>query len=715
MRRALPFSSAVSSAICSVLLLTSLVACGGKDGDDTAGGGGGGDGGGDTDTDVPCDTSLDRDCDGVNDEDDCDPDDARTYPGAPEIPYDDRDNDCAGDGDLTDVDGDGFDGPVGVGPDCNDNNPTINPDADETCYDGIDQNCDGSPAEGEGESPDCDGDGYDGYGTSADDCDDTDPSINPGAEEVWYDGLDGNCDGHIYSDYDADYDGDESADYDGTDCDDHDPATYGSEEDGSLRSERLDGVDRNCDGDVDRVTVFDADMAWFGNSMSNDGLFGKAAVATDDYDGDGTIDIVVGGAWSDEDDELCIQDGSVGSAVYCGGWVRVLLLDGNDGTPGDVAHATFAGATGDGESNYGAWAGYDLANMGDLDGDGWSEVAVGKPLASEIEVFPGDLFQAGGEIFSYNAIATATGGTFMGFDVASLGDVDGDGLAELVGSVSDGWIGGANGNLDLKIWTGAAVAAGGNLVGSSALFTIDASSAGGEAVGGPDFDGDGVAELIVGSNTLTSSGALSTGKVFLVSGDDIGVGGSFTADDFTGLTGGSNGGVGIQNAFMDDIDGDGVPELVVSAPGVASSYDGSGEVYIVSAADAFVGGRAADVASFTVQGTDIEGRLTAVSEEMGDINADGLDDLVVSNLGGTALSSITGTVQIFYGDTVLAGGTVLDTDGESSLPTRTADDQFGFAGLIFDYDGDGDDDLALGGPFSSDVGMFALYQSYFIQ
>ena len=328
----------------TLLLSLALAACGDKGDEDTDGGGG--DDGADTDTDEPCDPSVDADCDGVPDEDDCAPEDARTYPGAVELPYDGIDNDCAGDGDLTDVDGDGYDGPVGVGPDCNDNNPDVHPDAVEVCYNGIDENCDGEPVTGEEESPDCDGDGYDGYGVGAPDCDDTNPAVNPGAAEVWYDGVDGDCSGHIESDYDADYDGDDHEDHGGTDCDDQDPLTYGTEEDGSTHGERLDGVDRNCDGDVDRIGIFDASTAWYANTMSNDGLYGAGLVAGDDYDGDGTVDLVVGGPWSDEDDENCLQVGDPNQAALCSGWVQVMLLDGTNGTPGDVAHATYVGNPG---------------------------------------------------------------------------------------------------------------------------------------------------------------------------------------------------------------------------------------------------------------------------------------------------------------------------------------------------------------------------------
>jgi len=68
---------------------------------------------------------------------DCDDYDATVYLGADEVPYDGIDQNCDGD-DLNDLDGDGF--PLGL--DCDDTDPTINPgEVDDDAE--VDRNCDG--------------------------------------------------------------------------------------------------------------------------------------------------------------------------------------------------------------------------------------------------------------------------------------------------------------------------------------------------------------------------------------------------------------------------------------------------------------------------------------------------------------------------------------------------------------------------------------------
>ncbi len=112
--------------------------------------------------------------------------------------------------------------------DCDDTNPDINPGNEEVTYNGQDDDCDPTTLD-----DDLDQDGY----PIADDCDDDNPDINPGNEEVVYNGQDDDCDPATLDD-DLDQDGYPIAD----DCDDENPdINPGSEE------VTYNGQDDDCD------------------------------------------------------------------------------------------------------------------------------------------------------------------------------------------------------------------------------------------------------------------------------------------------------------------------------------------------------------------------------------------------------------------------------------------------------------------------------------
>ena len=151
---------------------------------------------------------------------DCNDADATANPAQADTWYDGVDTDCDGRDDFdADEDGAPAEGYTygatlnapGTGTldpgnaDCNDDNSAINPSATETWYDGVDSNCD------ELNDYDADGDGWvpEAWLTDPEtqdaDCNDADSAINPGATEIWYDGVDQDCAADF--DFDADADG----------------------------------------------------------------------------------------------------------------------------------------------------------------------------------------------------------------------------------------------------------------------------------------------------------------------------------------------------------------------------------------------------------------------------------------------------------------------------------------------------------------------------
>ncbi|MCB9792358.1 MAG: hypothetical protein H6741_06485 [Alphaproteobacteria bacterium] len=209
---------------------------------------------------------------------DCDDDDPDIFPGQVETWYDGVDANCDGLDDY-DADGDGFVSAAHGGDDCHDDNAEAFPGspAEEVFYDCVDQDCDGNDGDQDGDGyvalsftsgsslssypdacPDWEQLNHDASGAPlpGGDCWD-DPSINftanyqgqgtpptpdevhPGADEVWYDNLDQDCDGA--SDFDADRDGFDQDE----ECDDLDPNTYPNP---NVEEIWYDCQDQNCDG-----------------------------------------------------------------------------------------------------------------------------------------------------------------------------------------------------------------------------------------------------------------------------------------------------------------------------------------------------------------------------------------------------------------------------------------------------------------------------------
>jgi MYXO-CTERM domain-containing protein len=157
--------------------------------------------------------------------DDCDDSNAGVHPDEAET-CNQVDDNCDGQTDEgLDADKDGYDtcaAPI----DCNDEDDTVHPGADEICGDGIDQDCSGRDLDCD--CPDADGDGSFDQTCGGTDCDDAAANIYPGADEICGDGIDQDCDGEDRpcACADADQDGHQNAQCGGDDCDDSNAAVH---------------------------------------------------------------------------------------------------------------------------------------------------------------------------------------------------------------------------------------------------------------------------------------------------------------------------------------------------------------------------------------------------------------------------------------------------------------------------------------------------------
>lgn len=608
------------------VLLPLLAACSGKPATD-----------GPVNGDDSTNPGTDADGDGYFDEagggDDCDDADEYTNPGADDVPYDDKDQDCNG-SDLSDVDGDGHDGEPSGGDDCNDSNPEVNPEVAEICYDNLDNDCDGlGGSDDTGAQSDCDGDGT----AREDDCNDEDPSVYPGAPDAWYDGVDSDCQSD--SDYDQDLDGEDSVDGGGSDCNDLDPAMN------PAAAERWNGFDDDCDGGIDQLSTSDANAGWHGEFSSLDIYLGYDFALTADVDADGLDDVAIG---------------SPGTGETLSGAVYVMS------TASSAAPSTGSLATITGDASYLGLAMTTLPT-GQL------------VMGSYGEAYVFDTDQLAG------AVATSAAVTTLSADnVGYLGDWAG-GIATVGGPLS--------GSSGVTVWSAATVVSGGSIPSSAALFTIadGTTSAGGGLPG--DLDGDGLDELAYAVSVLDISGRIGVVPGELIAAGGTASGADLSSLTGVPLVEGSDGGGGgsVRIVGGDDYDGDGYRELVIGVLAATGAVEGSGVVRLIDGDHCFEEGTVSDLAETSVDGPFAGGQL-APAWKSGDVDGDDAVDLVLS-FPGSGADGVTSEVWFVRNDVLAGHGTVTPAAASPNLRSGAPDDRFGFSIRMADLDHDGDDDL----------------------
>jgi len=214
----------------------------------------------------------------------------------------------------------------------------------------------------------------------------------------------------------------------------------------------------------------------------------------------------------------------------------------------------------------------------DLDGDGLGSVAIGADYSAVDSEPNGYLFvfdEPGGHFSTSTEADLALWGDAEDSHLAaSTGDFDGDGAPDVAVGVGHGYALPTLGTVYLAF---------GPLdssrsfseVGDAAVGTEDQDHFGGVLELGADLDGDGLDDLAIGS----PFSGLSEGRVHLARGGEVL---SPTSEDLLSARGAAAGALAGYALSVDaDFDGDGLQDLVVGSPGLSTSPDESGAVYVV--------------------------------------------------------------------------------------------------------------------------------------
>ncbi|MCH8010394.1 MAG: VCBS repeat-containing protein [Candidatus Marinimicrobia bacterium] len=374
--------------------------------------------------------------------------------------------------------------------------------------------------------------------------------------------------------------------------------------------------------------------------------------------------------------------------------------------------------------------GIEVAALGDLDGDGITDLAVGAYYDDDGGTDRGAVYiffmETDGTVKSYQKISD-TAGSFtatldnsdeFGVSVASLGDLNGDGITDLaVAAFFDDDGGTDRGAVYiLFMQTDGTVKSFQKICDTAGNFTgtLDNQDYFGNSLAAlGDLDGDGVVDLAVGA-FADDDGGFNRGAVYVLFMQTDGTVKSYqkisdTAGNFTGTLD-NNDNFGTSVTALGDFDGDGVVDLAVGVPPDDDGGQDRGAMYILfMKTDGTV--KSSQKISHSVG--NFSGNLsngdffgTSIST-LGDLNGDGVADLVVGAYGDNDSGADRGSVYILFMKT---DGTVKSSQKISDIAgnfTGTLDDgdRFGLAvTALGDLDGDGVTDLAVGADNDDDGG-----------
>ncbi|WP_373529714.1 beta strand repeat-containing protein [Nostoc sp.] len=336
------------------------------------------------------------------------------------------------------------------------------------------------------------------------------------------------------------------------------------------------------------------------------------------------------------------------------------------------------------------------------------------------------------------AINGINAGDESGSSVSSAGDINGDGIDDLIigaflASPNGKYSGqsyvvfGSKGRIEAQL--NLSTLNGTNGFAINGINTDDFSGASVSSAG--DINGDGIDDLIIAASGASPNSIANSGQSYVVFGSKGGIEAQFNLSTLNGTNGFAINGINartlltISVSSAGDINGDGIDDLIIGAPGASpnGSYD-SGQSYVVFGSKGRI---EAQLNLSTLNGTngfainginalDISGFSVSSA---GDINGDGIDDLIIGAANADPNGKYSGQSYVVFGG---KGGieaqfnlsTLNGTNGFAINGINAGDNSGSFVSSAGDINGDGMDDLIIGARGADPNGTYNSGQSYVV-
>lgn len=472
--------------------------------------------------------------------------------------------------------------------------------------------------------------------------------------------------------------------------------------------------------------------------LEQDSRFGDVVSSAADLNGDGLADLIIGAKDADPNNKE-----SAGKVYVIFGKNTSFAgfsLSNLDGTNGFVINGTNAGDK----------LGSAIASA-DLNNDGLSDLIIGANSADANGISnTGKTYVVFGRTSGYNssfnlstlngtngfAINGVNSGDFSGSSVSNAGDLNSDGIDDLViganfadtNGISNtgrsyvvfGKSGGFGANFNLSSLNGS---------NGFAIAGINKDDYSGISVSGAgDLNGDGINDLIIGANRADAHGRSNSGETYVVFGKSGGFGATLNLANLNGSNGfvikginsGDSAGSAVSNAG--DFNGDGIDDLIIAAPQAdPNGQTNVGEAYIV------FGSKAGFKSSFdlstlngkngvVINGLKIDNLSNTSVSSAGDVNGDGIDDVII---GSRNADEQKGESYILFGSsnvfpTRIDLANLEANQGFILKGTNTGDLAGNSVSSAGDVNGDRIDDLIVGAPQANPNSVRDAGESYVI-